>query len=81
VSPELQTALTRAIIVGIPVFAVTTLGTYQVIGKWTPALVAGGLAGFTVLAGRGVAEGVVDSRKAAQQSTSKATPAPPGRVN
>lgn len=76
-TPELQVALTRAVIVGIPVFAITTLGTYQQIGRWTPALVAGGLAAFTVLAGRGLAEGVVDSRKAAAQQASKATPAPP----
>lgn len=71
-SPELTVALTRALLIGIPTFALTTLVSYQQTAKWTPALVAGGIAGFTVLVGRGVAEGLVDARKSALAKTSPA---------
>lgn len=71
-SPELSAALTRALLVAVPTFALTTLVTFQQTMKWTPALVAGGIAGTTVLLGRGIGEGLVDTRKSTLTKTASA---------
>jgi hypothetical protein len=62
--PALRTALVRAAWTAVPTGALTTLGTFQVGGHWTPALVAGGIALCTVLLSRGGIEGWMDVRKA-----------------
>lgn len=65
-SQQYQVALIRAAYVAIPTGGLTALTTYQQVGRWTPALVAGGVALFTVIVTRGGIEGFVDTRAAAR---------------
>jgi hypothetical protein len=63
-TPVLQAALIRAAWIAVPTGVLTALGTYQTVGKWTPALVAGGIALASVLLSRGGIEGWMDTRAA-----------------
>jgi hypothetical protein len=73
VSPQYLTALIRALWTAIPLGGVTALVTYQQVMRWTPALVAGGVAALGVIVTRGGIEGWVDTKAAALAPK----PAPP----
>lgn len=73
-SPEYTTALLRACWIAIPLGALTTLTTWQQVGRWEPALVAGGVTLFGVIATRGGVEGWIDSRAAALAAKPPAAP-------
>lgn len=75
-SPQYLTALIRALWTAIPLGGVTALVTYQQVGRWTPALVAGGVAALGVIVTRGGIEGWVDT-KAAVAAAMPGKPVPP----
>lgn len=64
-TPQFQTALIRASIGGVISGGLTLLTTVQQTHNWETSGIAGGVALLTYLAARGVAEGWMDSAKAA----------------
>lgn len=76
-SPQYLTALIRALWTAIPLGGVTALVTYQQVGRWTPALVAGGVTALGVIVTRGGIEGWVDTKAAAAALPAKPPVIPP----
>lgn len=59
-TPQLQAALERALIVALPAGALAGLGSYQQTNNWTAALIIGLVAFFSAMLVRGVGEGLYD---------------------
>lgn len=59
--PPYAIALRRAAVTCIATGVLTCLGTYQTTGRWTPALVAGGISLCTVMIARFGVEGSIDA--------------------
>jgi hypothetical protein len=64
-TPQLQAALERALIVALPAGALAGLASYTQTGSWKTALLAGVLAFFGAMAVRGVGEGLYDAYRQA----------------
>ena len=60
-------ATVRGVVSAVIIFGSTALGTFQATGDWTQAIVAGGIAGLTVLATRVGVEGTIDQRASNRQ--------------
>jgi hypothetical protein len=74
-STQLLVALARGAITCVATGGLTCLGTYETTGKWTPALVAGGISLCTVLVARFGVEGAVDMYRATQAAAAPRSPA------
>ena len=61
--PALVAAGIRAVLGGLLLFGLTTLGTYQVIEDWQDAAIAGAVAALTNLAMRFGVEGAYDAHR------------------
>jgi hypothetical protein len=63
-TPQLQAALLRALLIALPAGALATLTARSQGGDWQTALIVGGIAFLTPLIVRGVGEGLYDRHRA-----------------